>query len=115
MARSKSDLAAAVLRDLAILAADEAPDAADKSSVEKVYEEKYEEWNDDSLVYWPENEIPLAIFRTIVALVANESGPAFGRGRQSPDRQEAEKVLLKRLRRHVAKVPSGMPARAVYY
>lgn len=115
MSKTETQLAQQVLEDMSIIPAGGVPTAADNEYVIRVYNDKIEDWRDESLVYWVAGEIPQSIFRTLCALVANEIAPAFGKTSSLEERMQRETMLLRRLRRHMARKPSGFPTKAVYY
>lgn len=115
MTKTALQLATQVLRDIGIIAPEEEASAADREHVEGVYLDKLEDWRNDNLVYWEADEIPQAIFRTLVELIANEIGGAFGKGSPLEERRQREVLLLRRLRRHMSREKSGFQTKAVYY
>lgn len=103
-----------------MIGAKETPTAVDAAYVESRYDVKLEEWRDMGLVYWPNTgrstqEIPPVVFSVLCDLIANEVSGAFGEGGKPEDRDARETLLLKRLRRILAKKSSGEPTRATYY
>lgn len=112
-----SDLAEAVLREMAVIDATEEPDAVDETFVIGVYEQKYAELQAPGLelVYWKQDEIPDAIFLTLRDLVINECSGAFGEPTPPETKDARETITLKRLRRHVARDKTGNPNRADYF
>lgn len=112
MAKTKADLSTQVLRQMNIIAAQETASSSDASYVEGVYDTKLKEWRELGLVYWPNttrttSEIPDAVFGMLADLMENEIGNAFGRQNPQPQRMAIEENMLGRLRRHMAKKPSG--------
>lgn len=114
---SESDLAEHVLRAMAVIDATESPDDVDEAYVIQVYDQKYAELQAPGLelVYWPQASIPSAIFLTIRDLVVNECSGAFGQPTPPETKDARETIILKRLRRHVARSSSGVPNRAQYF
>ena len=105
---------------IGVLMAGENPDAVDASYVEQRYDVKLEEWRDMGLVYWPNTtrttaEIPDVVFSALCDLLGNEISFAFGKASNVEDKDARETLLLKRLRRIMAKKSSGEPTRATYY
>lgn len=125
MARTKSELSTAVLRELGVVDALHSPAAVDAAFVEERYDDRLEEMKDKGLVYWPNTgrateEIPNVVFRSMVLIMVAEVAPSYGypiptsvddRGRPIPCGTKG----LMDLRRHLAKGPSGAPTRATYY
>lgn len=111
MPRTKAQLSRAVLQRL-VNAAGEEPSAEDAALVEGRYDSKLLEWKDDGLVYWTNTgrdteEIPDRLFGILCDLMENEVRNDFKRDNPPEQRQAREILLLKPLRRHLAKGPSG--------
>lgn len=116
MARTRQELAESVLRDMAVLDASETPSADDATLVKAAYDDKYEEWQDESLVYWLLDEIPNAVFLPIRDLIVNEVKGAFGQPAATPaEKMAVEEALKSRLRRHVARSGTGLRTEAEYF
>lgn len=117
MAYEPADLAEAILREMAVIDATEDPDEVDATFVLGVYAQKYAELQAPGLelVYWKQDEIPEAIFLTLRDLVINECSGAFGEPTPPETKDARETIILKRLRRHVARSSSGVPNRAQYF
>jgi len=117
MAYDLTDLAEAVLRQMAVIDATESPDSVDSDFVIDVYDQKYAELQAPGLelVYWKQDEIPEAIFLTIRDLVINECSGAFGEPTPPETKDARETIILKRLRRHVSRPATGNPNRAQYF
>ena len=120
MAYSKEALATAVLRKMGIVAAGNSPSPADSQFVKETYDQKLEEWRDRGLIYWSNTgdavaEIPAPVFQPLVALIENCVWPAFGRRSAPEDQAAREELLLKALRRHVARPSTGLPLRVDYF
>ena len=126
MARTKADLATAALRKLRVISAQETPRAADSEIVENAYADRLEVWREDGLVYWPNTtrttaEIPAVVFDALANILAEQMAGEFGKeiptltdphnGRQMSCGTKG----MRELKRHLAKGPSGEPARATYY
>jgi hypothetical protein len=117
--RTAAELATAVLRRLGEISAEEDPSAEDSEYLQDLYDEKLAEIGAEFVgaerIYWTAAATPLAVFNIMVDIVANSAGPAF-EVKNTPDEIAArEEVLLKRLKKHVAKPTTGLPVRAVYY
>ncbi len=115
MAISKKALATRVLRKMAVVAADESPASTDSTYVMSIYDDKLEEWRDRKLIYWPNTgedvaEIPSVVVPALVNLIINEVATTFGKAPIGD-----EELLLKPLRRHVARAPTGLPLRVDYF
>ena len=116
MSRTRSELATSVLRDMGVLDASETPSADDATLVKAAYDDKYEEWQDENLVYWQLDEIPNAVFLPIRDLIVNEVKGAFGQPTPSVAEKMAQEEALKmRLRRHVARSATGHRIKAEYF
>lgn len=115
MAKSESQLAKSVLLKFGKIAAEESPSPEDQTYIIDEYRSKLADWSDDEMVYWDRNEIPDAVYATIVKLMVNEVQNAFGGAASLEDMAQREILLLKRLRRHKARGRSGLSTRAQYY
>lgn len=115
MARTRTQLIRDVLLQLAVLGAEDTPSAADSDFVGSKYDDLHAEWEFEGLVYWDANEIPLEAFNTVVLLVANRVQNGYGGNVPIEDMDNRETVLLRRLRRNVAKGRTGFPIKATYY
>jgi hypothetical protein len=102
-----TQIAEDVLRKLSLIDANSSGAAADVAYISRVYEQAFEEWSDEGLVYWPSSEIPGAVAPVIIDLVANRAQNAFGIPVSIADAQIIEERILRRLRRHVAHRLSG--------
>lgn len=125
MARSKADLATAVLQLLGVLDATESPSAEDGAYVEARYDDLREELIDKGQAYWPSTtrttaEIPAVVFSAMTMILAGRCAPTFQMpepavtdddGKQMP----ASAKGWRDLRRHLAKPASGAPTRATYF
>ena len=113
MPRSKAELSRTTLRQMNVCAPDEEPSAEDAATVEDKYDSKISEWRDDGLVYWPNGtnrnteEIPDRVFNVLCDLMENEVRNQFKGDNPPVQRMGQEMALLSRLRRHLAKAPSG--------
>ncbi len=112
MPRSKAQLSRVVLQKL-IDAPDQEPEAANALDLEARYDSKLLEWRDDGLVYWPNGtnrnteEIPDRVFSIVCDLMENEVRDTYKRDNPPVQRMAQEEIILSRLRRHLAKPPSG--------
>jgi hypothetical protein len=92
---------------------DETPSAEDASTVEAKYDSKLLEWRDEGLIYWDNGsnrnteEIPDRVFSVLCDLMENEVRNQFKSDNPPVQRMAQEVALLRRLRRHLAKKPSG--------
>jgi hypothetical protein len=112
---TKHELARDVLLYSGIAGAEAEIAAADRELVVRTYENLMAEWSFDDLTYWDENAIPSSVFDAVKDLVWNRVANAFRRT-QSPEDQAAREVLLmKRVRRHMARRGSGYPIKADYF
>jgi hypothetical protein len=115
MARTRQELAKAVLQELGELDAMEEPAAEDAALIKRTYDDKLEQMRDDDLVYWSADEIPNAIFLPLKDLVTNEVRGAFGEPMPAADKQAQEDFIMKRIRKHMARPATGLPTKADYF
>lgn len=115
MPRSKAQLSRETLRQMNVCAPDEEPSSEDAATVEGKYDSKLREWRDDGLVYWLNGtnrnteEIPDQVFGILCDLLENEVRNQFKGDNPPVQRMAQEQALLMRLRRQMAKRPSGEP------
>lgn len=117
---TKAQLYTDAFTSIGVLAANENPTADEAAYAERRYDLKLEEWRDMGLVYWPNTgrstaEIPMVVAPVLTELLANEIMGAFGLQQTAEDKSAREALLLKRLRRIMAKKASGEPTRADYF
>lgn len=117
MTKTTTELADAVLQDLAIAAVGETPDTEHRTYVTDAYASWWEEMNAHGreLVYWPQAEIPLPVFHIVRDMVALEVGNAFGKTIPPEAREQRRDMIMKRLYRHTSMQSSGLDVSAVYY
>lgn len=117
MSKTKADLAALVLKKLAIIDAADDVDATDEADVIAVYEDKWAEMtaHGAEMTYWKRDSIPDAVFLTLGDLIALEVRGHFGMPISAQDRESEEVAILRRLRRHMAVQNTGKSAKASYY
>lgn len=117
MSKTTTQLADAVLRELGVVDAEETPDTVDRTYVTDRYSEKYAELTapGQDLTYWPVAAIPDPVFLTLRDLMMNEVRGAFGEPMAPEDKEAREVIILKRLRRHIARPTSGLRTRAEYF
>lgn len=115
MARTRQELATSVMQEMGLLDAMGTPTAEDANLIKKVYDDKLEHWRDEELVYWEADEIPNAIFIAIRDCMMLEVGGSFGQPSTAEEKQAREDLLLKRLRRHMARKPTGTRTMAEYF
>ena len=115
MARTRSELATSVLTELAVIGASETPSAEDATLVKNAYNDKFEQWVDEELVYWELDEIPNAIFLPIRDIIMNEVRGSFGEPMPLAERLATEDILTSRLRRHMARGTTGHRTEAEYF
>jgi len=116
--RTTTELAVAVLRHLAVIDATQTSsdaDAADILYIQTLYADKFEELNDMELTYWSPNEVPKPIFLAVRDLIANEARGNYGEPMGVADKESAEIIILKRIRRHMHQRSSGLPTKAQYF
>lgn len=115
MARTRSELVIAVLREMSVLDASEEPSAEDASHVQDVYDDKFAHWIDEEIAYWTADAIPNAVFIAIRDIMINEVSGAFGQPVPLETKHGREIALTTRLRRHAARHRSGLPIAAEYF
>lgn len=115
--RTKAELATAVVRHLTVIDATETIDSDDETLIIDAYEDKFAELRSHgpSLTYWKRDSIPGEVFLILRDLIALEVMPAFGQPMNAADKEAAEQIIFKRLRRHVSTKSSGLPVRATYF
>lgn len=109
------DLVTAVLRKLTVIDATETPDAEDLLFVTDAYTKKHAQMVDQDLAYWPVSEIPNVIFLAVRDLIVNEVREAYGDAMPASAKEQEEIVLLRPIRRHVNRKPSGNETQADYF
>lgn len=111
MTKTTTQLADAVLYDLAVADAGETPDTADRTICTDAYASIWEEMNGHgrSLIYWPQDEIPLPVFFIMRDLVRLEVQGAFGMPIPLGDRDVLRERILMRLYRHTEESETGLP------
>lgn len=112
---TRTELARDVLLFNRIAGAEAEIAAADRDLVVRTYDNLMAEFESDDLTYWADDEIPPSVFDTMKDLVWNRVANAFGRAQSPEDQFSRETLLMKRLRRHMARKPSGYPIKADYY
>jgi hypothetical protein len=115
MARTRSELVIAVLREMGVLDASEEPGAEDSTHVKGVYDDKLEHWIDEEIAYWSADEIPNAVFIAVRDIMINEVSGSFGQPVPLETKQAREIALTTRLRRHAARHRTGLPIPAEYF
>jgi len=115
MAKTKTEISTATLQQMRIVGTDETPAASDTAVVQNRYDSKLAEWRDKGLVWWPNTdavtaEIPDEVAAIITDLMENETAHVFGKGlRTVAERMAQEDIILRRLYRMLARLPSGEP------
>ena len=111
--RTKADLAAAVMEDLALINTGdgESPSAADEAMIIRRYQNMLAEMQDENIVYWSEDAIPYEAFEAVVGLMSLIVGPSFGKPKLAEGEafNNALEDAKRRLRKRVAKPASGQP------
>ena len=115
MARTRQELAVAVMQHGGWLSAEQTPSAEDAALIKAAYDDKLEYLTDEGLVYWSADEIPNAVFTIVRDLMINEVGAAFGEAQPLEQKQDREDYIVKKLRRHMARNPSGARTAAEYF
>lgn len=116
--KTTTELAIAVLRHLSVIDASQDEndaDAEDIAFVQGLYADKFEELNDMELTYWSPDEVPAPIFLAIRDIVANEARGNYGEPMSVDQKEAAEIILLKKVRRHMHLRSSGLPTKAQYF
>lgn len=122
MARTKAEVARLVLQDVlsAYHPSDSIP-AEDDTQVDNAHENVLEELREAGIAYWDIDSTPNAVAHHVASIIGWEVAQAFGvprsslividqHGRSASLREYAEQ----KLRRHIAKEPSGEPVEAEY-
>lgn len=107
MSKTERDLVKAALLKIGVLDSHEEPSGTDFTYARDQYRNNLERWRDDGLVYWERDEIPEVVFAALEKLLANEIEIAFGARKTVADAVAAERILIRELRRHMTKKPSG--------
>lgn len=121
MSYTKTQLATDVLMTMGVLDADGTPSASDLAYIGRIYDAKHGEWATRDLIYWPNTgdntaEIPVAVYVPLRDLIINQTSNAYGKAlRPVREIMETEEMLLKGLRRVVARSESGFPTRVDTY
>lgn len=117
MSYTTTDLATHVLRELGVLDATESPDAEDEDYVTDAYEAKWEELAAPGmkLAYWPRSTIPRPVLLILRDLIMLEVAGAFGQQIDPAEKEQKERIIIQRLRRHVQVQGSGKQTEASYY
>lgn len=117
MSYTTTDLATHVLRELGVLDATESPDTEDEGYVTDAYEAKWEELAAPGmqLAYWPRTAIPRPILLILRDLLMLEVAGAFGQQLDPAEKEQKERIILMRLRRHVQVQSSGRQTEASYF
>lgn len=117
MSKTTTELADAVLQDMAVANVRDTPDAEDRNYVIAAYETVWEELagHGREVVFWTQNEIPLPVFYMMRDLVRLEVQGAYGKPIEPEARDARREMILKRLYRHTQTQSSGLPTRATYY
>lgn len=117
MTKTTTELADAILKDMAVYGIDETPETAHRTYVTDAYADVWEEINGNGreMVYWPQAEIPLPIFNIMRDLVKVEVQGAFGQMVPDDVREQRRRLVLRRLYKHIAVEGSGLPVKAEYF
>lgn len=109
------ELVTAVLRKMTVIDATETPDADDVTFVTEAYNKKFYQMQDQDLAYWTRTAIPNTIFSAVRDLIVNEVREAYGDGMSAAEKESEELILLRPIRRHVNRKPSGNETQADYF
>jgi hypothetical protein len=120
MSYTTDDLALHVLRNLRIIDATETignVDADQVQLIKDVYRAKWEQITShgQELTYWQYDEIPKPVFIIMRDLVSLEVQGSFGLPIAPADKQAAENIVLRQLRRHTSIQPTSAPVKGEYY
>lgn len=113
---TRADIATRALRDLGLVASDEAPSADDQVYAEETIASVYAEMaaRGISLPNGSDEALPLELLAIVTRRVALDIAPAFGLA-SIADSEAAKPVLERNLREIAAKPPSGAVADAEYF
>lgn len=122
MLYTKRKLITDALRRMRVVGLIEDPAAEVLSTVAEIYDTKHHDWQDRNLIYWTNSgydteEIPGAVFETLIRLVINFSEALFGQNVQlgQLERDAIEDRLLINLRRHTHMQSANRPVQAEYF
>lgn len=107
--RSSNQLAVNVLDDLGLTASGESPAPADVQYVVQRYEDLLAEIDDQDMVYWDKDSIPIVIFEPLTKLVSLSVGTSFGVPSLAENLEMARQLFMRRIRRHTSRKSSGLP------
>jgi hypothetical protein len=114
---TRVELRNAVLHDLAVIDANEAPSAEDAVFTDAKCQQVLESLNDDGLIPFDldGNAIPARYVAHLVRVISPYVAPAFGKQDQLPILQPLSEQGMKALRRLKAQPYFGAPVQATYY
>lgn len=112
---TRAELATAVLRKLVVIDATETAATEDRDFVIDAYDAKYDEMIDQEIAYWSRDAIPNAIFAAVRDLIINEVREAYGEPMSAQQKASEEIILLRALRKHTQRRPSGHATEADYF
>ncbi len=120
MARTIEDLATEAMRLLGLLEAQEEASAEDRAHLERVYRDKFEEWQFRELAWWPVAEIPSMAFQHVARMIAEEIAVSYGRSPPQEQDENGDVVSmgvkgLRGLRRLIAREKTGYPVVGTYF
>lgn len=115
LTKTRAELAEAVLLKLVVIDATETAATEDSDFVIDAYDVKYDELVDQEIAYWSRDAIPNAIFAAVRDLIINEVREAFGEPMSAQDKAAEEIILLRPLRKHTQRRPSGHSTEADYF
>lgn len=109
--RTESELAADVLRDLGVIAAEADPSALDSQWVIRRYRNILDELTDDGIAYWSADAIPLNVYEGLIDILALTVGPSFGRPwKRGRELEDALAIARRRIRARTHKRSAEVPA-----
>lgn len=115
LTKTRAELAEAVLKKLVVIDITETAATEDSDAVIDAYDAKYDELVDQEIAYWSRDAIPNAIFAAVVNLIANEVRESYGEPMSAQAKEQEEIILLRPLRKHTQRRPSGHATEADYF
>ena len=106
--KTRADLAKAVLREIRVLRAGEAPTAVQQVQVDDKYDAIYAELGVIGVAFWDQAGIPVVVLDPLSMLIAARLAPSFGKDYAAGD-------AMRRLYAVAAKPWSGRTVRVTHF